>query len=329
MLNCTTFDVMGDLTFAESLHMLDNSEYVPWVKTIFGGIKYGTRIRALKLLSSLNTWLIEEVLFRVPSLRAKQMEHWGYTTDRVDRRLAQTPDRPDLWTRILEKGNDPRGADASLSLEEHYSIASLFMIAGTETTATALSGTTFYLLKNPKYLKNLQDELRTAFASNEDMHLEPLAKLPLLEATIKEGIRMYPPVPIGLSRISPPGGMTVGSHFVPEGTAIAVHQLSTYRDKSNFKHPYEFRPERWLEDPEFKDDRLDAFEPFSVGPRNCLGKNLAWHEMRLLLATVVLNFDMEICPESETWADQKVYTLWEKPSLMCRLKEHKGMVSSA
>lgn len=45
--------------------------------------------------------------------------------------------------------------------------------------------------------------------------------------------------------------------------------------------------------------------------------------MRLLLAAVVLNFDLELCGESAEWADQKVFTLWEKPELMCRLKSVK------
>lgn len=48
--------------------------------------------------------------------------------------------------------------------------------------------------------------------------------------------------------------------------------------------------------------------------------DLAWHEMRLLLATTILHFDIELCEESEEWADQKVYILWEKKPLMCRLR---------
>lgn len=121
-------------------------------------------------------------------------------------------------------------------------------------------------------MDQLQKELRKEFQSMDDLTLESLAKMPFLEATIKEGLRMYPPVPIGLPRVVPPGGMTIGEHFVPEGTVVAVHQLSTYRQESYFKHADQFRPERWIGDPEFKDDRHDAFEPFSVGPRNCLGK---------------------------------------------------------
>ena len=130
----------------------------------------------------------------------------------------------------------------------------------------------FRLMNNPKYLAKLTEELRGAFVSMDDMTLEALARLPILEATLKEGLRMYPPVPIGLPRIAPSGGMMVGEHFVPEGTSIAVHQLSTYQNENNFKEPAEFRPERWLGDSEFADDKLDALEPFSIGPRNCLGK---------------------------------------------------------
>lgn len=146
------------------------------------------------------------------------------------------------------------------------------MVAGTETTATLLSGATYHLLSNPQYLSRLQAELRQNFTKVADLRLEPLAKLTYLEAVLKESLRMYPPVPIGLPRVSPPGGMQVGGHFVPEGTILAVHHLSTYRHPDNFKDAHSFRPERWLGDPEFKDDKLDSLEPFSVGPRNCLGK---------------------------------------------------------
>lgn len=121
-------------------------------------------------------------------------------------------------------------------------------------------------------MAELQNEIRTAFTSLDDLSLEELPRLPVLEATLKEGIRMYPPVPTGLPRLSPPGGMMVGEYHVPEGTSISVHQLSSYRDEDNFKHASQFRPERWMGDVEFKDDNQGAFEPFSVGPRNCIGK---------------------------------------------------------
>ena len=189
--------------------------------------------------------------------------------ERVDKRLARDPDRPDLWTRILDKSE---GSDG-LSLGEHHANASLFMLAGTETTATALSGTTYQLLRNPQAMAKLTDEIRSTFSSFEELDLESLARQKYLMAVLHEGLRMYPPVPSTLPRKVPEGGMAISGEWVPEGTTIGVHHLATYRSEAHFKHAYEFRPERWLGDPEFKDDHLDALEPFSVGPRNCLGKS--------------------------------------------------------
>lgn len=268
--NCTTFDIMGDLTFAEDLGMLNNSKYSPWVSAIFAGLKRAAKFRTLKLHSKFGNWLVEQLILKSDKVRQRQLEHWNYSKERVDRRLQTTPDRPDLWTKILAKGAPEDGE--GLSLGEHHANASLFMIAGTETTATALSGTTYHLLCNPAKLSRLQEEIRSAFTSIEDMSLESLQKQKYLMAVLQEGLRIYPPVPIGLPRVVPPGGATVCGHDLPEGTTLSVHHLATYRNEELFRRSHEFLPERWLGDSEFKDDKLDALEPFSFGPRNCLGK---------------------------------------------------------
>ena len=69
-------------------------------------------------------------------------------------------------------------------------------------------------------------------------------------------------------------------------------------------------------------------QPFSVGPRNCLGRNLALAEMRLILARMLWNFDIELCPKSDSWIDQKIKTLWIKLPLMCKLTVRKGLEKS-
>ena len=164
------------------------------------------------------------------------------------------------------------------------------MIAGTETTATALSGTTYRLLKNPEVLKTLVEEVRGAFSDFDDISLEKLARQKYLHAVLQEGLRMYPPVPIALPRRTPKEGSFVNGQWVPGDVAIGVNHFATYRMPEHFKDADEFHPERWLGDPAYKDDHLDALEvsrgfetdltptdqvlsqPFSVGPRNCLGK---------------------------------------------------------
>ena len=146
------------------------------------------------------------------------------------------------------------------------------MIAGTETTATALSGTTYHLLHNPAQLAKLTSEIRSAITSFDDMDLDTLARQKYLMAVLQEGLRMYPPVPSGLPRRTPPGGMAICGEWVPGDVVVSVHHLSTYRNEELFHKAHEFHPERWLGDAEFHNDHLDALEPFSVGPKNCLGK---------------------------------------------------------
>lgn len=279
MINCTTFDIMSTLSFGEPLYMLENSEYTPWVKAIFGSIKKNAPIRCIRMYSELTRASIENLLPMLPSIREKQVQHWNYTTERVDKRLAKTPDQPDLWTRILAKNEGPGG----VSLAEQHSNAALFMLAGTETTATLLSGALYYLMQNPDKMRLLKDEVKGEFSSFDDLHLESLARCKYMEAVIKESLRMYPPVPIGLGRVAPKGGATIDGHFIPEGTAISIPHLATYRMSWNWHQPYVFAPERWLGAPEYENDVRDAWEPFSTGPRNCLGK-VRYHSNSPLMA---------------------------------------------
>jgi cytochrome P450 len=101
---------------------------------------------------------------------------------------------------------------------------------------------------------------------------------------------------------------------------MSVSQYSSYLSEANFKNAGRFVPERWLGSPEYSDDKLECVQPFSVGPRNCIGQNLALHEIRLVIACVMHAFDIELCPEFQNWSDQKIFALWEKKQLMCRLK---------
>lgn len=319
--NCTTFDVMGDLTFSENLHMLDKGELSPWVETIFASIKSATILANIASVHPVLKFVFTEILLKTEYVRKKAWEHWNYTKERLDRRLArESVDRPDFWSKILAKGKDVEGG---LSLGESHANASLFMLAGTETTATALTGTTFHLLKNPEYLQKLKDEIRSTFSSFEDVNLNKMAQLKYLQACLTEGLRMYPPVPIVIIRQTPKQGCIINGDFVPGDVAVGVHTTATHRSPVNFHLPNEFHPQRWLRAEGFENDNLDSIEPFSYGPRNCLGKNLAWHEMRLILTSVMLHYDLELEADMKTWDQQKVYSLWEKVPLMCTLSAAK------
>ncbi|KAL5331802.1 hypothetical protein ACEPPN_001340 [Leptodophora sp. 'Broadleaf-Isolate-01'] len=185
--NCTTFDIMGDLTFNEDLNMLEEGECSPWVQSIFGSVKAATFLLGIKTYSRAVRLLADTFLKYNPTVQKKQLENWKYCSERVDRRLQRTPIHPDLWSRILDKSGDRD----CLSMDEQYANGFLFMTAGTETISSALSATTFHLLRNPQYLERLTREIRSTFSTVGDMSLEGLASLSYLQAVIQEGVMKH------------------------------------------------------------------------------------------------------------------------------------------
>lgn len=200
---------MGDLTFGESLHMLDDSKYDPWVSTIFASIKFGNRFN----LMSYYPWLSRFVKANLPAkVQKKKLEHFQYSVERVSKRLdrGRATEERDLWDYALSQDEGKQ-----LSRGEMDSNATLFMVAGTETTATLLSGLTYLLLKNPGEMAALSAEIRGAFEDEKDMSMEAIAALPYLAACLKEALRLYPPVPVGMLHLTPANGSTICGQFVP------------------------------------------------------------------------------------------------------------------
>lgn len=89
-------------------------------------------------------------------------------------------------------------------------------IAGSETTATLLSGCMFYLCQNPLSMKQVTEEIRVTFSSAEGIQARECAKLEYMNSVIKESLRLYPPLVTNLARITPAGGCSIDGRFVPE-----------------------------------------------------------------------------------------------------------------
>ena len=219
--NFTTFDVMGDLTFGEPLGMLDNSSYHPWVASIFANFRFGTYLHCIRCYPKLANFLFSLIPQKI---HEKRKMHDEFSHARVDQRLSKLDPRPDIWGLVLERGNKEGGG---MTKEEMYANSNLFMLAGTETTATLLSGLTYYLLANPEKLNKLTKEVRQEFSSEEEITIERLQALSYLNACVEEGLRMFPPVSNGLPRLVPPEGLMIDGKYVPGGvSAVPIHRLS-------------------------------------------------------------------------------------------------------
>ncbi|GME28656.1 PAS domain-containing protein [Neofusicoccum parvum] len=317
-LNFTTFDIMGDLAFGKPLGLLENAEYTPWVRNTFAGIK----IFALRSAIAYYVPSVDRLipLFMSRSLQEKRRAHVKYTADQVHARLARQTDQPDIWTLVL-RSYEGMNKNVRLTMGQMESNASLFMVAGTETTATLLSGAVYLLACRPAALDRLTKEIRGTFARKGDMTIDSLPRLPFLNAVVEEAFRLYPPVPDAQFRRTPREGAEIAGELVPGEATVFMTQYAAFRSPENFEAPDEFLPERWLPDADerFARDDRKVMQPFSVGPRNCLGMNLAYHEIRLMLSYLLWHFDLELCKESDDWMDQKVYALWAKKPLMVKV----------
>ena len=118
-------------------------------------------------------------------------------------------------TRVLENRDPTAVSDVQLAAH-----ASDFVLAGSETSSTCLSTITYYLLRTPTVLRQLQDEVRASFASYSDIDAASTVSLKYMHAVILEGLRIYPPLPFALPRVVPEGGDTVDSHFLPAGASV-------------------------------------------------------------------------------------------------------------
>lgn len=182
-----------------------------------------------------------------------------------------------------------------MSIPELQETAAVFVNAGSETSATRLTGLTYYLLRNPMELRKLIEETRGAFRSETDIRFASVGQLPCQLAAINEALRLFPPIPGRLARVTPPKGRVVAGAWVPGDTLVEVNHWAAFRSQANFHNPESFAPERWLhESGQYEGDEMKVVQPFSYGPRNCIGKPLAYAQVRLLMAKLLWNFDIRI-----------------------------------
>ncbi|KAM5536745.1 hypothetical protein V8D89_009584 [Ganoderma adspersum] len=227
---------------------------------------------------------------------------------RAATRLQRGSERKDLFHYL---NNEDLPDKASVPMEDLIKDSILAIIAGADTTSTALTSVTYCLLTHPDAYAHLQAEIDRFYPAGEDA-LSPKhhRDMPYLTAVINETLRVFPPSPGGTQRNVPHDAkpVVIGNIVLPPGTNVWPHVYSHHLDPRNFA-PYttEFWPERWLlasgdllstdpaargispTSPEFRHDEA-GFIPFSIGPMNCVGKTLAMQEMRMVLCAVLQKF---------------------------------------
>ncbi|KAI3394513.1 hypothetical protein diail_2602 [Diaporthe ilicicola] len=310
----TVFDIIGDLALGESFGCLNGADFHPWIKGMTDAGK------AMWLLTAASMYPVAKKitnwLFKTVATRGFEM-HNNRLKPMMERRIAQGTDRPDMINPIIMKKDE-----WGLTANDMISHATVFIGAGSETTAGVLTAVTSFLLENPDKLDRLKQEVRSTFKSQNTISLDAVnSRLPYLAACTEEALRLYPQTGVPSLRISGENDIICGIP-VPPKTVVGIWVWSMYRDPKLFANPDEFHPERFLGDSEYANDDRDAFKPFFTGARDCIGRGLAVMELRLILAYMIYNFDMEVQGDSRHWArgQKNLFVVWDKPPFNVRLR---------
>lgn len=139
----------------------------------------------------------------------------------------------DLFAHLLQSENEKAGEVMSATTDvDAVCDAELAIVAGSDTSSATLAAVMYLLAKHPHMQPRLQQEVDDAVASAKgDFSYSALINKPLLDGVINEALRLYPPVPTGLQRLTPPEGLTIAGRFVPGDTLVSVPCWSAHRGK--------------------------------------------------------------------------------------------------
>lgn len=279
-----TFDVMGELCFGKSFGMLSKPD-IRFVSNLIDSAAHRHLVCGIYLV--LHEFSLDKIFFR--KIAANRSEYMKYSKIQAAERTSRKDDldRKDFFYYLLH-ATDPETGE-KFSMNELWSESNLLIVAGSDTSSTALAATLRFLALNPKIQERLAEQLHDQFGSVEEIDsAAKLSHVPLLRACIDEAMRLAPPVPGLLPRLTL-APSTIDGYEVPAGATIGTSIYSVHRNPHNVQNPDEYNPDRWL-DAESATLARAAFTPFSVGQRACIGRQLAYVELDLSVARTVFMY---------------------------------------
>lgn len=280
-----TSDFMGDMAFGGGTEMLREGDKAGLWQLLKDGMSTAVPFEHVP-------WLSHYIL-HFPALIRSLTDLRALAFGRSKLRYERGSTTKDLFYYLSNEDH----ADAEMPpMKVVISDAVLAIVAGSDTTAVTLSNIFYYLISRPDTYRRLQEEVDKYYPPGEDaLNPKHYVKMSYLDAVLNEAMRLYPALPSGSMRTPAKGsgGQVVGQRFIPEGTQVRVHPYTIQRDPRNFSYPNRFWAERWMiaSGNQSHHEKIahnpDALIPFSTGPRNCVGKNLALLEMKMVTCHVM------------------------------------------
>lgn len=185
--------------------------------------------------------------------------------------------------------------DYHFSLDNLKAIVLDMFVGGSDTTATGLEWTMTELMRKPRIMKKVQEEIRTIIGVKSKIEAEDIQKMEYMQCVIKESLRLHPPVPLLVPRETTTDVEIEGYH-IPSKTRVFVNAWAIQRDPQSWDNPNEFIPERFMDKINSADYKGQHFEyiPFGSGRRKCPGLSFGIASFEFALANLLYWFDWKL-----------------------------------
>uniref|UniRef100_A0A7S3QL72 Cytochrome P450 n=2 Tax=Dunaliella tertiolecta TaxID=3047 RepID=A0A7S3QL72_DUNTE len=241
--------------------------------------------------------------------RSRNFRHWcnrfGDLGERIVKNAQASSLPPNSIMSSLFSIKDPRTGEP-LTMKQLIAEVDFLLVAGFETTAHSIAWTLMCLGTHDSAMKRVEDELEglgllsTPTKEARAIDWADLGRLKALDAAIHESMRLFPVTSTGPFR-EPTQDLTVGEYVIPKGTVVMLHSYSIHHSKEAWgPDAEEFKPERWDnkgDEAQGSGGRRVGYQPFSLGPRDCVGQALAMLELRVVLATLIGRFRFRLAQE--------------------------------
>ncbi|XVF54539.1 hypothetical protein PTKIN_Ptkin05aG0189000 [Pterospermum kingtungense] len=258
------------------------AEFIPWLAWI--NLVDGTYFKTERVAKWFNSFLDMVIDQHIDGLKRKGSGNGKFET---------REDGKDFIDVLLEIQRD----NLSGSTLERDSMKGLILdlfAAGTDTTFTVLEWGMAELLRHPQVLKELENEVRKIGSGKPQITEDDLDKMAYLKAVIKETLRLHPPLPLLIPRVSTQAVNNIKGYDIAERTLVIINAWAIGRDPALWDEPDEFRPERFLNNPtDFKGNDFQ-YIPFGAGRRACPGMAFAMAMDEIALANIVHKFDWSL-----------------------------------
>ncbi|KAH7063494.1 cytochrome P450 [Macrophomina phaseolina] len=285
------YDIMGEFGFGQTFHLQTSDENRFLIDAVTAtSHKAGVYVQYPELQK-----LRLEALFyrRGLEMRRKYLE---LMSNLVKSRLAAgKSSRNDLFSFIVDAKDPETGV--GFSEDELWAESRFLLIAGADTSSTALTSLFFYLAAYLECYQKLTEEVRSTFDTPSEIRSGPeLSSCQYLRACLDEAMRMSPPISGTLWREVSGDTLVMDGEAVPKGVDVGVNPYAVHHNEDIFPDSFTFKPERWIISSDNPKETVEKarhiFSVFSFGTRACAGRNMAYTELSDTIARVAWYLDL-------------------------------------